>query len=64
MMTDIELRVRGLLAEVYTPLGVNVWLGARNRNLGGAVPRELLDSGSQLAALEVLAEAEGVAGAS
>lgn len=35
-MTDAELaQVRAGLAEVYKPEGVEIWLQARNRLLGG-----------------------------
>jgi transcriptional regulator with XRE-family HTH domain len=48
------------LREAYTDEGVQIWLHARNRNLGGQRPIELLITGG---VDEVLAEAQRVSGA-
>jgi hypothetical protein len=51
-------RVNELLADVYSPEGVHVWLTARNRNLGHASPLErILDDFGDM----VIAEAERLA---
>ena len=58
-LLDVQYIVREL-REVYTEEGVQIWLHARNRNLGSQRPIELLAAGQYD---EVLAEAERVAGA-
>ncbi|HEX8305898.1 MAG TPA: hypothetical protein VF612_13545 [Jatrophihabitans sp.] len=58
-LLDVQYIVREL-REVYTEEGVQIWLHARNRNLGSQRPIELLATGQYD---EVLAEAERVAGA-
>jgi hypothetical protein len=51
-------RVKELLADVYTPEGVRIWLTSRNRNLGHATPLErILDDFGGM----VVAEAERLA---
>jgi transcriptional regulator with XRE-family HTH domain len=58
-LLDVQYIVREL-REVYTEEGVQIWLHARNRNLGSQRPMELLAAGQYD---EVLAEAERVSGA-
>jgi transcriptional regulator with XRE-family HTH domain len=48
------------LRTVYTEEGVNIWLHARNRNLGGARPIELLTQGELD---EVVREVQRISGA-
>ena len=38
-------RTKRLVGEVYTPLGVEIWLTARNRHLGHHTPLELILEG-------------------
>jgi hypothetical protein len=54
-----EEEIRELLSEVYLPEGVDIWIAAHNRNLGGRTARELLDAGDHE---PVLAEAKMLAG--
>lgn len=56
---DMERRVRELLADVYTPEGVEIWLNAPNRSLGGFRAVDLLADGD---GADVLAVAERLAG--
>jgi transcriptional regulator with XRE-family HTH domain len=58
-LLDVQYIVREL-REVYTEEGVQIWLHARNRNLGSQRPMELLAAGQYDV---VLAEAERVSGA-
>lgn len=58
-LLDIQYIVREL-REAYTEEGVEIWLHARNRNLDGRRPIDLLAAGQYD---EVLAEAEHVSGA-
>lgn len=52
-------RARGLAGQVYYPEGVKIWLTAKNRNLGGHSPIEMiLDGHGDL----VVAEADRIAG--
>ena len=54
-----EATIRAVLADTYTPDGIDIWLDARNINLNGWRPASLLEFGGE----SVLAEAERVAGA-
>lgn len=56
---EAERRVRDLLAEVYTPEGVDQWLRGRKRSLDGRAPIDLLhgsdaDRGRVFTAIERL----------
>jgi uncharacterized protein (DUF2384 family) len=42
-VTDYETYVRGLLADIYTDQGVEVWLNAPHRLLGDQRPIDILD---------------------
>jgi len=44
-VTDVETRIRRLLAEVYRPEGIDIWMMSRNKDLYGRVPRDLIDAG-------------------
>jgi hypothetical protein len=57
-VVDVERRVRELLAEVYKPEGVEIWLNSPNRNLSGNRPAELIAQGW---GKDVLREAERLA---
>lgn len=39
------VRTKRLVGEVYTPVGVEIWLTARNRRLGHHTPLELIMEG-------------------
>lgn len=41
-MNPTEIRVRELLADVYTPKGIRIWLTSRNTMLGMHRPADLL----------------------
>lgn len=56
---DYRARIRELLADVYTPFGINVWMSSPNRNLDGKSPIGLMSDGQGHLAL---AEAEILAG--
>jgi uncharacterized protein (DUF2384 family) len=43
-MKEIETHLRTLLADVYTPEGVEAWLNAPHRLLGGERPLDVLDT--------------------
>lgn len=58
-LLDVKFIVEEL-QDVYTPEGVDIWLHARNRNLGGRRPLELLIDGDSGAVLE---EAQRLSGA-
>jgi transcriptional regulator with XRE-family HTH domain len=58
-LLDVQYIVREL-HEVYTGEGIQIWLHARNRNLGSQRPIDLLAAGQYD---EVLAEAERLSGA-
>jgi transcriptional regulator with XRE-family HTH domain len=58
-LLDVQYIVREL-REAYTDEGVQIWLHARNRNLGSKRPIDLLAGGEYD---EVLAEAERVSAA-
>jgi transcriptional regulator with XRE-family HTH domain len=58
-LLDVQYIVREL-REAYTEEGVQIWLHARNRNLNGQRPIDLLAADQYD---EVLAEAERVSGA-
>jgi hypothetical protein len=55
--TPDEAHARRLLAEVYTPDGVDLWLTRPNRRLDGATPLDLIEHGD---GLRVLMEIEGL----
>lgn len=55
---EVELEVARLLIDVYTGVGVEIWLTSSNRNLGGT-PRDLIAAGETDA---VLREASRVGG--
>jgi transcriptional regulator with XRE-family HTH domain len=57
-LLDVQYIVREL-RDAYTEEGVQIWLHARNRNLGSQRPIDLLAAGQYD---EVLAEAERVSG--
>lgn len=40
-----EQEIRAVLADVYTPAGVETWLRSRNRMFGGARPLDLINDG-------------------
>lgn len=51
-------RVRGALAEIYHPEGIDIWMRARNRMLGDERPVDLIRDGQAervLALIEALA---------
>ncbi len=58
-LLDVKYLVEDL-QDVYTPEGVQIWLHARNRNLGGRRPMDLLIGGESAAVLE---EAQRLSGA-
>lgn len=58
-LLDVQYIVREL-REAYTEEGVQIWMHARNRNLDGQRPIDLLAAGQYD---DVLAEAEHVSGA-
>jgi hypothetical protein len=50
-------QLREMLAEVYTPEGVAIWLSAKHKQFGGLTVDEMLDADREdevLAAAEVL----------
>lgn len=59
-MTGVEKRVRELLAEVYLPEGVDIYMSHPNRNLGMKTPTELIAVGQ---GETVLAEVKYLTGA-
>ena len=52
-LVDIHYLVRQL-AEVYSPEGIEIWMHARNRDLGGRRPIDLLRSGEFSEVLEAI----------
>lgn len=50
----VEEQIRELLAEVYLPAGVDLWLRSRNRYLDMQVPAELIASGRSAEVLEAV----------
>lgn len=58
-LLDVKFIVEEL-QDVYTPEGVEIWLHARNRNLAGRRPLDLLIEGESAAVLE---EARRLSGA-
>jgi hypothetical protein len=58
-LLDVQFIVSEL-SSVYTPEGVDIWLHARNRNLGSSRPLDLLRAGE---GDRVLEEAQRLSGA-
>jgi len=58
-VTDVEARIRCLLAEVYRPEGIDIYMTSRNEDFYGRVPRDLIDAGL---GEEVLEHVEYLAG--
>lgn len=59
MSADIRAQVEALLAEVYLPEGVQIWLHAKHRWSGMERAVDLIDGGR---GAEVLAAAERLVG--
>ena len=59
-MTPDEVRARRLLAEVYTPEGVDRWLERPHRCLDGAVPLDLIEQGDGERVLRLAGSLKGM----
>lgn len=53
-VTAALLGARALLADVYRPAGIDVWMNSRNRELSGAVPKDLIAAGRSAEVLAVI----------
>lgn len=53
-VTDVETRIRAVLAEVYYPTGVDIIMTSPHRHFGGRVPGEMIADGQGEEVLEYM----------
>jgi hypothetical protein len=58
--TPDEVHARRLLAEVYTPEGVDYWLTRPHRCLDGATPLDLIEQGDGERVLKLAGSLKGL----